>query len=296
MNARLLEYARGYAEAGWPVFPLKPRDKVPATSHGCKDATTDVDRVVAWWRKHPDHNIGLATGYQFDVLDLDGDEGIESFCTWLEETGCALDWDDLPIANTGSGGKHLYLLPTGAGNRTHMLAKIDWRGRGGYVVAPPSTHPNGTQYRWHQDPVGYTVPPCPQELTELVNRTGGTADKGAASTNATVVYVPVRDSDGTSYGTATLRAICQEIANLRDGEGRNHRANAGIYRVYRLVAGGEIREAAADEYTRSALAALYPDRGDRYREGVWKSAKESGLSNPLLPRNDRRDRRGNGDA
>jgi hypothetical protein len=43
--------------------------------HGVKDATCNRARVLAWWTRHPQANIGLATGHAFDVLDVDGPEG-----------------------------------------------------------------------------------------------------------------------------------------------------------------------------------------------------------------------------
>ena len=54
--------ALGYARAGWPVFPIIPRDKNPITPNGFKDATTDGDRVRQWWEQHPGANIGLVPG------------------------------------------------------------------------------------------------------------------------------------------------------------------------------------------------------------------------------------------
>ena len=43
----LRKYANWYARRGLRVFPCKPRDKVPATAHGRKDATTDPARIAA---------------------------------------------------------------------------------------------------------------------------------------------------------------------------------------------------------------------------------------------------------
>jgi hypothetical protein len=37
-----------------------------------REATTNRARVLAWWTRHPQANIGLACGQLFDVLDLDG--------------------------------------------------------------------------------------------------------------------------------------------------------------------------------------------------------------------------------
>ena len=58
-------------------------------------------------------------------------------------------------AVTGTGGHHLYFrLPDFAGapvmknTASALAAGIDTRGEGGYVVAPPSIHPNGNPYGW----------------------------------------------------------------------------------------------------------------------------------------------------
>jgi hypothetical protein len=54
-----------------------------------------------------------------------------------------------PLVRTGGGGWHFYLAPTGLGNnRPRDLEHVDWRGRGGYVVAPPSRHASGHPYEW----------------------------------------------------------------------------------------------------------------------------------------------------
>ena len=106
----LRDAALGYASRGIPVLPLHyplphhgdlqpvPGDQQSAVGTGCscrdpgcgqvgkhplgslvphgvKDATTNRARILAWWTRHPQANIGLATGHTFDVLDVDGPEG-----------------------------------------------------------------------------------------------------------------------------------------------------------------------------------------------------------------------------
>lgn len=179
---RLTEAAGLYASWGWPVFPLLPKGarsrrgivsdgKHPATRHGFKDATTDADRIHAWWTRHPTHNIGLATGVRFDVIDIDvakpdtrpGHQGqmtvagAVGYARMLANcdpvTGVAADIPAEVIAAgrgllpdchgqvaTASGGLHLYVEPKpGRGNKAKLCPGIDYRGLGGYVVAPPST-------------------------------------------------------------------------------------------------------------------------------------------------------------
>ena len=74
----LRDAALDYASKGYPVFPLKPCDKIPAISKsmggsGCLDATKDAETIKRWWDEIPDANIGLATGNGFWVLDIDGE-------------------------------------------------------------------------------------------------------------------------------------------------------------------------------------------------------------------------------
>jgi hypothetical protein len=114
--------------------------------HGVKDATTNRARILAWWTRHPQANIGLATGHTFDVLDIDGPEGEQAIRELAATHGlqsCG------PLVRTGGGGWHYYLAPTGLGNvQPQGLEHVDWRGRGGYVVAPPSPHASGQAYQW----------------------------------------------------------------------------------------------------------------------------------------------------
>lgn len=144
---QFLSAALGYAERGWRVFPLVPRDKAPMTKTGFKEATTNRNRILEWWQLFPDANIGLATGDPFDVLDLDGPTGVPALRGVLppdfRHTG--------PVVLTGKGW-HFYYAAVGAGNRAGLLGdKIDYRGVGGYVVAPPSVHPSGRIYKWADD-------------------------------------------------------------------------------------------------------------------------------------------------
>jgi hypothetical protein len=146
---RLCAAAGLYASWGWSVFPLRAQSKVPATRHGFKDATADADRVFRWWTRHPDHNIGLATGRAFDVIDIDVPKpdqpiaGAIAYAKLLDAADPKTGRGPLPDCHgqvaTASGGLHLYVKTTGEGNTTAMWPGIDYRGLGGYVVAPPST-------------------------------------------------------------------------------------------------------------------------------------------------------------
>lgn len=142
----LARAAGWYAANGIAVFRLLPGGKRPFPgTRGLHDATCDLDVVQAWWRDQPQANIGIPTGHGFDVIDVDGPPGHSSL----------VDLEPIPTlarARTGSGGLHLYVAATGRGNGARIQPGIDYRGIGGYVVAPPSRHANGRLYRWERSP------------------------------------------------------------------------------------------------------------------------------------------------
>lgn len=160
MENKYLSAALHFAQdLGWAVFPVSEKTKKPYTPHGCKDAKKDPQAIKAWWKRHPNASIGIATGSPSHllVIDLDIDEnkgldGMRELREWEH------DHKELPetvSAITGRGGSHLYFKYDGSekyGNRAGILDGIDVRGDGGYVIAPPSLHPNGTEYQWENDP------------------------------------------------------------------------------------------------------------------------------------------------
>lgn len=134
----ILAAALWYAEQGLPVFPLQPRSKIPHKgTRGCKDATCDPSAIRAWWEKWPDSNVAIATGHVVDVVDIDGPAGQASRCgSWAMFESLHV----LAVVSTPRpGGMHLYVpRRDGISNGAGILPGIDYRGLGGYVVAPPS--------------------------------------------------------------------------------------------------------------------------------------------------------------
>lgn len=152
VGAELGVAAVAYATRGWWVFPLRPRAKTPITRHGVQDASSDPAVVGAWWAEWPDANIGLDV-YRSGLVVVDLDPGKGGVATW--EALCA-DYHLAPYttlqSRTGSGGMHLiYAASIGLTirNSTEKLGPgIDVRGKGGYIVLPPSVHPSGNRYQW----------------------------------------------------------------------------------------------------------------------------------------------------
>lgn len=169
MEVSTADAATLYAlDHGFAVFACQPGQKTPATQHGCKDATTDPE-VVA--ESFPDGcNVGIATGNAsgFFVLDIDGEEGERSLAELVEQNG---ELPETVTVETPRGGRHLYFrIPEGIevhNSASRIGPKLDIRGDGGYVVAPPSRLPNG-RYVWILSPNTTGVAQAPGWLLELI--------------------------------------------------------------------------------------------------------------------------------
>ena len=151
----MLDAALSYARLGLAVFPLVEGAKNPATAKGFKNASTDEKAIRSWWGKNPNYNIGIACGNGTLVIDLDvdeakGEDGTATLRKWEGEHG---KLPETATAVTGRGGMHmLYHIDGEARCSANPKLGVDVRGDGGYIVAPPSIHPNGTRYEWERDP------------------------------------------------------------------------------------------------------------------------------------------------
>lgn len=149
----LLAASQWYGLRGWPVFPLVPGGKTPMTRRGFHQATTEQLQIRDWWDVHraggSEFNIGVPTGIRFDVIDIDYVRHPEALQAWATISG---DFVAHGMASTPRG-LHIYVMPTGDANSVAPggIAGLDYRGKGGYVVVPPSVRPEG-RYLWWSPP------------------------------------------------------------------------------------------------------------------------------------------------
>lgn len=283
-NEQLLLAALSYIGRGWAIFPCqyvepeatcschKPNcdniGKHPATPKGFKDATTEEVAVRKWWTEYP-FNIGIATGPQSDlfVIDVDGPEGETSLDKLMTLHG------PLPAtltARTGRG-RHLYFRhPEGMiiKNSTSKLGpKIDIRGEGGYIIAPPSCHVSGIRYQWENEAVEIAFPP--DWLLELLIRS---EDKPLIHHGLpSVMVVPDR------YVQAALEQAGDTIRQALKGT-RNDTLNKESYSLGQLVGARALDYSTAESYLfESARLTGLPDREART---TIQSGLDAGMKQP----------------
>jgi Bifunctional DNA primase/polymerase, N-terminal len=230
----LLDAALDFAARGLAVFPCLPRAKDPAIARGFYSATTNPECIRRYWRRH-DSNIGIRTGAAsgFWVLDVDGGHG--------EASLRALEAAHYPLpatreAITGGGGRHLYFRYSGpvACSAGKVAPGLDVRGDGGYVVAPPSIHPNGRAYCWSVDSAD-ELATAPDWLLTLTRK------RPVSISERAIACMPPRQRGGldSAYGEAALAEEIAALAGTAPG-GRNHALNRAAFSLFQLVAGGEL--------------------------------------------------------
>lgn len=142
-SSDLASAALTLALARVPVFPCVRGGKQPMTAHGFHSATIDPQQVERWWTRTPDANIGIPTGANSGlvVVDVDVHPGGDGFRAFSRVTEMGLTQRWAWMVRTPSGGMHAYFAATpGEEQPCWSVASkhIDFRGDGGYIVAPPS--------------------------------------------------------------------------------------------------------------------------------------------------------------
>lgn len=167
--ANFLDSATFYAQHNIKTFPVKRQGKYPLCQHGFKSATDNEVVLQEWNKQFPNCNIGIPTGAinNIFVVDIDGVSGEQSLAAFENTYGKL----NAATVNTGKG-RHLYFkmpkdIAINCSVRT-VAPGIDIRGNGGYVVAPPSIHPNGNKYTWENFDFSQDFPTAPEWLIDLI--------------------------------------------------------------------------------------------------------------------------------
>ncbi|MCG2796630.1 MAG: bifunctional DNA primase/polymerase [Actinomycetia bacterium] len=151
----------------YPLIPLKPGTKEPHAAllkslRGsarwkplAESPATPAD-VERWQEFDPDMNFGIITGMPSHLAVLDVDDPLTMPCQRFSPAP--------PLVMTGRGF-HLYFKADGR-VKTWRLPWGEVKADGGYVVIPPSIHPDGTKYFWGTSLLDHDPPPLPEWLKE----------------------------------------------------------------------------------------------------------------------------------
>ena len=251
-----LAYAERY---GWYVFPLQPRNKRPIFEAWQEKATTDPETIRHWWSEMPQANIAIACGPSgLVVADLDPDKG--GLEAWTDLKQQHRFNDDTVTSQTGGGGEHrLYTAPEEANIRNSagkLGPGIDIRANGGYIVAPPSVHPNGTPYAWEASshPEDIEPIPLPPALLELLSEDAGQATAGG---------IPITFSEGptTKPDLATWRLSGRIVQLIYEPPPKGERSESDQAVITALIGQG-----ASDDDIRAVFQHYPVGQAGKYAE------------------------------
>lgn len=213
---KFAETAMEYRRRSFSVIPIKPRDKRPLIPwEQFQKQPADDAQIEQWGKEFNGANIGIVTGAisGLVVIDLDSAEAKDK----LKELFPTFDLTKVPRARTGKGWQLFFKHPgVAVPNRAGVIPGLDVRGDGGYVVAPPSIHPNSKTYKW-EVPINSELPKLPVELFNLITSSNPN-EQGARErfdTAKALAGVPEGQRDETLFKLACkLRAadIPQGIA------------------------------------------------------------------------------------
>ena len=259
----LADAAATLAAHGYHVHPLRPREKVPATTRGFKDASCDPRQVAQWWAEMPAANIGVACGASgVAVLDIDTKAGADP-----REILSQYDRADAPVVGTGIGPERSTRYPRSLAGRRGVqvyfkgsmssagrltIAGCEIKAVGGYVVAPPSVHPCGVEYVGEL-PAVEELPAVPDWLRELVYkppppaRTIGSAEPSRVLDGLTRT---VATAETGNRNRALFWAVCRAVEHIVAGELDGHAIDT--IRAAAIDAG--LGEAEIEATIRSGLA------------------------------------------
>jgi len=110
------------------------------------------DKYLNEFIRNPNLNIGMKVS-SFSVLDVDGEEGLESLNQMREEILWNDESDTLDnvLSATTARGLHLFVENKELPNNAGVVAKgLDIRSQGGFLVMAGSEHKSGAKYQWNQ--------------------------------------------------------------------------------------------------------------------------------------------------
>jgi hypothetical protein len=278
--------ALAYAVRGWPVLPLHTPTtagcscrradcshpgKHPRTRRGLRDATLSPPLIRAWWTRWPDANVAIATG-ELVVIDVDGPAAYQALGALEQRHG------RLPttLRARSARGEHIYFNVAGHDigcSAGRFGPGLDVRGRGGYVVAPPSRHATGHAYAWTSTLAPVPIPPW---LAGLLLR--------PARSSRLSLPLAIDELSGPRGRRYLQGAIAGEVARVATAghRRRNDTLNRAAFRLGQLAAAGL---GSLDELTEPLLdAALRAGLPESEAAKTIASGLSAGARQPRTPR------------
>ncbi|HSF51270.1 MAG TPA: bifunctional DNA primase/polymerase, partial [Nitrososphaeraceae archaeon] len=243
-----LDFATAYIKNGFSIIPLHKKSKKPSIDKWdpFKVSYPSKEQLEEWF-SHNGNNIGLVTGRisAIFVIDVDGKKAYEYYINKIQSDRQLISANEHTMKiKTGSGNinivfgfnpqdfspnelRNLVLWretddnngkrivdEQDNNNHDHNHSEIRLKGEGGYIVAPPSIHPNNNEYNLVNgiDPIILKREQI-QKLIDLLSKDGFGRDKKSTNSISQIVeilkphYSNGRRNDLVLYLSGWLRKL-----------------------------------------------------------------------------------------
>ncbi len=140
----LIRIAMEWRDNGYSVVPIEHGGKRPLVKWSSyANEPAPIRDIIRWFRN--DLNIAVLCGGKNNlaVVDFDTQDGYYKALSRIDERLCGIINRTYKV-KTGRGVHAYFNIETRS--RKNVDMKIDVKGSGGYVIAPPSLHPSGRRY------------------------------------------------------------------------------------------------------------------------------------------------------
>ncbi|MCK9275034.1 MAG: bifunctional DNA primase/polymerase [Syntrophales bacterium] len=195
MEKIYLKAAIQYLRNGYSIIPVGKNKKPLIAWKEFQDRLPTEDEIREWWNQYPKAMIGVVTGPISEICVVDIDRYAQDYSEDIE-----LEYFPegivTPTVQTPRGGTHLYFKYPEDLNLTinaRALPGIDFRGRGGYVVAPPSRNGTGKGYQWVEGLSIDDIQPGPLPRAYINNINSSIRNVRGSYNSVTDHYQPLQD-------------------------------------------------------------------------------------------------------
>lgn len=152
----LKEYIDLYSKLALSFFPVPEKSKQSIVEWKQYQSRKPTGFELNYWRTLANSNLAIVCGAvsgNLVVLDCDTEDvffDLDRVIASKIGKGSVLDFTR--VSRTGKG-YHIWLR-TGTPVKCCKFPMLDIKGEGGYIIAPPSIHPSGTEYKFlNQQPI-----------------------------------------------------------------------------------------------------------------------------------------------
>jgi Bifunctional DNA primase/polymerase, N-terminal len=220
--------AMALVSRGLRIFPCN-LDKTPMVAAWEQNASNSPFAVSVKWDSAPDALPAVPVGaHGIVVIDCDRKpnrpDGVAAFHALCAES--AIDLLSALVVETPSGGLHYYFrTETPYSNSPGSLPDgIDVRGKGGFVIAPGATLPDGRSYK-HIAGSWDAIPALPEALAGFLKAKRPT-ETPVLTAGAGTLAVTDRER---AFAKAALADEVAQLTAMREGEGRNRALNEAAH-------------------------------------------------------------------